>query len=175
MKVILYGLIIVFALACNTPKEKPKFTIDETRLKKRIEEVQQPAIVMENDEINAYIKQHALNMKTTGAGLRYQFLKTNPQEELIITKNEVKINYKVSLLTGAVCYSSEKDGPKTFLVDFDQVESGLHLAIKMMRKGERAIFILPAHLAHGLIGDGKKIPPKAALVYEVEVLAVKSL
>ena len=77
------------------------------------------------------------------------------------------------MLDGKLCYSSDKNGPKTFKVDFDNVETGIHQGIKLMREGEKAIFILPSHLAHGLTGDNDKIPPKASVYYEVEVLSVR--
>jgi FKBP-type peptidyl-prolyl cis-trans isomerase len=39
-----------------------------------------------------------------------------------------------------------------------------------MRKGEKAKFILPSHLAHGLVGDLQKIPPLSILVLDVELI-----
>jgi FKBP-type peptidyl-prolyl cis-trans isomerase FkpA len=42
-----------------------------------------------------------------------------------------------------------------------------------MHLHDKAIFILPAHLAFGLIGDRNKIPPKVAVVYEVEVISIQ--
>ena len=53
------------------------------------------------------------------------------------------------------------------------VESGLEEAVLKLRKNSSAILILPPHLAHGLIGDGNKIPPKAILVYKIKVIDIK--
>jgi FKBP-type peptidyl-prolyl cis-trans isomerase FkpA len=39
--------------------------------------------------------------------------------------------------------------------------------------GDKAILILPSHLAHGLVGDENKIPPKASVIYELELLSLK--
>jgi FKBP-type peptidyl-prolyl cis-trans isomerase len=36
-----------------------------------------------------------------------------------------------------------------------------------MRVGDSAFFVLPPHLAHGLIGDQKKIPRMAIISYNV--------
>jgi FKBP-type peptidyl-prolyl cis-trans isomerase FkpA len=33
--------------------------------------------------------------------------------------------------------------------------------------------ILPSHLAHGLLGDDNKIPPKASVIYELELLSLR--
>ncbi len=170
--ILLLGWILC---ACNPkqPEKKP-VQLDENKLKKRIEEVQKPGIVMENDQITAYINQHNLNMQTTGAGLRYLVLKAKPKARLIQTEDIVKVSYSISLLDGTLCYSSDKQGAKEFIVDHDHVETGLHQGIKLLHEGETALFILPSHLAHGLVGDNNKIPPKSAVVYTIEVIAVKS-
>ena len=53
------------------------------------------------------------------------------------------------------------------------VESGLEEGILLMKTGGKAKFILPPHLAYGLPGDGKKIPARAILVYDVELLSIQ--
>ena len=76
-------------------------------------------------------------------------------------------------MDGRVCYSSDSLGPKEFVVGADNVETGLHEGIQYLHVGDRATLILPSHLAHGLIGDESKIPPKASVIYELELLSVK--
>lgn len=169
---VLAALTVLLAACNNKPKQQP-VVIDSKKLKENIVNVNKPAVVMENDEINAWIKSHGYPMKTTGTGLRYYIHKENSKGRQVKLKDEVKVKYKVSLLDGTLCYSSEKKGPRTFLVGADQVESGLHEGVQLMREGEKAIFVLPSHLAFGLVGDRDKIPPKTAVVYEIEVTEVK--
>lgn len=168
----LYILFCLFCISCtDKPKQKP-IVVDYSKLKEDIIAVNKPAVVMENDEINAYIKAHNYDMKTTGTGLRYMFIKENAKTKKIESGDRIKVNYKVSLLDGTFCYSSDKKGPKEFTVGADMVESGIHEGVQLMHLHDKAIFILPAHLAFGLIGDRDKIPPKAAVVYVIEVTAV---
>lgn len=173
LKKIVQLLPVLLLAACGPEKKQAEAKLDESKLQKRIEEVQKPALAMENDEINAYIKSHGLNMQVTGAGLRYQVLKENKKGTPIVSKDIVKVDFKVSLLNGKLCYTSDSLGPREFIVDHDHIENGIHQGIKLLRSGEKALFILPSHLAHGLMGDENKIPPKAAVVYEIEVLSVK--
>jgi FKBP-type peptidyl-prolyl cis-trans isomerase len=42
----------------------------------------------------------------------------------------------------------------------------------MLREGDKARFILPPHIAHGLLGDENRIPPRSVIVYEVELLNI---
>ncbi len=59
------------------------------------------------------------------------------------------------------------------MVGKDNIESGLHEGILYLHVGDEATFILPSHLAHGLLGDNKRIPPKASVLYEIKLLSLK--
>ena len=66
-----------------------------------------------------------------------------------------------------------KGQPQEFIVALDDVEAGLHEGIQKLAIGDKAIFILPAHLAHGVSGDQSAIPPQSPLVYDIELIAKK--
>ncbi len=123
--------------------------------------------------IDAYISRRNWNMTFTKTGLGYQVYKKGDGPE-VKRGNTVSLEYTVSLLNGDICYSSDDDGPMTFRVGQGGVEAGLEEAVLMLRKGDRARLILPPFLGHGLIGDHNRIPPRAVLVYEVEVINVVS-
>src|SRR5438270_12615119 len=112
---LLASCILVLASCAEHPKKK-QIEINEAKLKEDVIKANKPAVVMEQDEINAYIKSHGYNMQSTGSGLRYLLIKKNEKGKKIDTKNEIKINYKVWLLDGTLCYSSDKNGPKIFVV-----------------------------------------------------------
>ena len=176
LKNIAYFLLLVtcylLPVSCtDKPKQKP-IVVNYNKLKEDIIQVNKPAVVMENDEINAYIKAHNYAVQTTGTGLRYLFITENPKEKKVENGNRIKVNFKVSLLDGTLCYTSATKGPKQFTVGSDNVESGIHEGVQLMHLHDKAIFILPAHLAFGLIGDRDKIPPKSAVVYQVEVISI---
>ncbi|MEO8762295.1 MAG: FKBP-type peptidyl-prolyl cis-trans isomerase [Bacteroidia bacterium] len=160
-------------ISCTDKPKKRPIVVNYTKLKEDIIQVNKPAVVMENDEINAYIKAHNYAMKTTGTGLRYLFVSENPKEKKVEKGNRIKVNFKVYLLDGTLCYSSATKGPKQFTVGSDNIESGIHEGVQLMHLHDKAIFILPAHLAFGLIGDRDKIPPKTAVVYDVEVISIE--
>jgi FKBP-type peptidyl-prolyl cis-trans isomerase len=83
------------------------------------------------------------------------------------------VAYKVFLLNGTECYSSDKDGLKEFRIGQDHVESGIHEMVQMMKTGDKVRFVLASARAHGLLGDGDKIPPRAPVLYEMELISLK--
>ncbi len=167
---ILFFSFLLCGFSCrhkNTPK-----TVTPETLKEPLIDANKKYVSQEADEIDDYAKRHKWEMKQTGTGLRYMIYKegTGAKAE---TGKYAKVNYKISLLNGTECYSSDNSGPKKFLIGQDNVESGLHEGILFMKVGDKAMFILPSHLAHGFQGDGNKIPPRSSVVYDIELLSLQ--
>jgi FKBP-type peptidyl-prolyl cis-trans isomerase len=76
---------------------------------------------------------------------------------------------KVRLLDGKLCYESDENFYEELKIDHNDRESGLNEALKLMKTGEKAKLILPNHLAHGLVGDLKSIPPLSILIVDLEL------
>lgn len=111
-------------------------------------------------------------MIETGTGLRYMKYEEG-DGDTARTGMYAKVNFTISLLDGTVCYSSDSTGSESFLIDRSQVESGLQEGIKYLRVGDKAKFIIPSHLAHGLVGDMDKIPPLETVVFDIHLLALE--
>ena len=171
---IIILISIVVASSCgDTHKRTAKNTnIQSKEFQDKLVDANKMYVRKESDEIDQYVKHRAWEMTTTGTGLRYMITKKGTGAAAVINKY-AKVNYKISLLDGTVCYSSDSTGAKTFLIGEDNVESGLHEGIQLLHVGDKAVFILPSHLAHGLIGDESKIPPKASVIYDIELLSIK--
>jgi gliding motility-associated peptidyl-prolyl isomerase len=160
-------LLLSLIISCRE-NTKPANQINQQQLQEPLIRINKRLMQKESSEINAYILRKKLQMKQSGTGLRYQILNQG-SGDFVKSGMLVTVNYSVALLDGTPCYSSDSSGPRTFRVDQDQIESGLHEGIKLMKKGEKAKFILPSHLAFGLVGDDNKIPGRATVVYEIEL------
>lgn len=171
--VILYLLIFVLYSCKNNDKIKPDQVVRHKVVQKNIneplEEANRNLLIQEAGKIDDYIENNELDVVKTGTGLRYH-IHNQGDGKFIKEGDIVTLEYEVRLLNGNLIYSSEKDGNKTFLVGRGGVESGLEEAILKLRKNSVATLILPAHLAHGLTGDGNRIPSRATLVYRLKVV-----
>jgi len=123
----------------------------------------------EDDDIRSFIKRYGWEMNETGTGLRIMVYQQGVGD-LIKPGQRVIITYQVFNLSGDIIYDKHYIGEKAFICGKGGVESGIEEAILLMNKGAKAKIILPSHLAFGLPGDGNKIPPKATLVYDIEVI-----
>jgi FKBP-type peptidyl-prolyl cis-trans isomerase len=167
-------MVIVFLfLSCdNVKNRKDSPVIDEKQLELSLEEMNRKMLQYESELIDNYVEKNNLNVIKTGTGLRYQLVEEG-DGDLIKKGDIVTLQYELRLLSGELLYSSDNEGNKTFLVSRGGVESGLEEAVLKFRMNSEAILILPPHLAHGLIGDGNRIPPKAILVYSIKVVDIK--
>jgi FKBP-type peptidyl-prolyl cis-trans isomerase len=126
----------------------------------------------EDQQIEDFISRYNWKMIKTGTGLRYLIYKKGKGEKAGKGKIAV-IGYTLRFLNGNLCYSSDKEGLKEFKIGYGNVESGIEEGILLMHVGDRAKFIVPSHLAFGLLGDQNKIPQQATLVYDIELVKLK--
>lgn len=107
---------------------------------------------------------------TTASGLQYEVL-TEGSGEKPTAQSTVRTHYHGSLIDGTVFDSSVQRGqPAEFPVG--GVIAGWTEALQMMTVGSKWKLTLPHGLAYGEQGAGADIPPFAALVFEVELLAI---
>ena len=88
---------------------------------------------------------------------------------------KVELHYTGKLTDGSVFDSSVKRGqPFSFTLGQGQVIKGWEEGILGMRVGEKRILTIPPDLGYGARGAGSAIPPNATLVFEVELLDVRT-
>jgi len=94
--------------------------------------------------------------------------------------DEVLVHYEGRLLDGTVFDTSRKqsaDGssgaPLHFRVGLGQVIKGWDEALLNMRAGDKRTLIIPYWLGYGIPGRPPRIPPRATLVFEVELLEIR--
>ena len=106
----------------------------------------------------------------TDSGLRYTVLSKGNGDSP--NKGElVKVHYKGQLLDETVFDSSYKrNEPIEFKVGIGQVIPGWDEGIMLLKKGDKARFVIPSNLAYGESGAGGVIPPNSTLIFEIELL-----
>jgi FKBP-type peptidyl-prolyl cis-trans isomerase FkpA len=124
-------------------------------------------------EANAFVEKAAKEKGAvkTASGLIYLAQKEGSGSSPAAS-DKVKVHYNGTLVNGVVFDSSYKRG--------QPIEFPLNGVIKcwteglqMMKPGGKARLICPPEIAYGDRGAGGAIPPKATLVFDVELLEVK--
>ncbi|PLW95908.1 MAG: hypothetical protein C0591_10125 [Marinilabiliales bacterium] len=127
---------------------------------------------MESEELelrSAYLLENYPDAEPSESGLFFISEKkgTGSKPE---TGQKVKVHYTGMFLDGTKFDSSVDRGqPFEFTLGQKQVISGWDEGIAMMRKGGKAILVIPSDIAYGPSGRGS-IPPFSTLVFEVELI-----
>jgi FKBP-type peptidyl-prolyl cis-trans isomerase FklB len=145
----------------------------EEEHKKQQEQMQQMAETnkKEGDAFLAENKTKA-GVVTLASGLQYKILSegTGPKPA---AGDSVVCNYKGTLLDGTEFDNSAKHGgPQTFPVA--QVIKGWSEALQLMPVGSKWELFVPSDLAYGQRGAGGGIAPNSTLIFEVELVSIKS-
>lgn len=103
---------------------------------------------------------------TTPSGLQYQVLQEGKGRQPGAT-DMVRVNYAGSLVDG-----HEFDRGEGIEFPLDRVIPGWTEGLQLMKEGGKTRFFIPSDLAYGERGAGGAIPPNAALIFEVDLIAV---
>jgi FKBP-type peptidyl-prolyl cis-trans isomerase len=173
LNLIIYFLTGFALISCRDNKDTgTKRILTQEQVTEKLLEGNKAAIEFENEQINKYILLNGWNMTKTETGLRYQVIEKGEGEKTAVGKR-VQFEYEVKLLSGETIYSSEKTGLKEFPLGSGGVESGLEEGMLLLNVGDKARFIIPSYLAHGLSGDQDQIPSKSTLIYTVKLIDLK--
>lgn len=108
---------------------------------------------------------------TLASGLQYQVIKEGNGKKPSAT-DQVECHYEGTLINGQVFDSSYQRG-QTATFGLNQVIAGWTEGLQLMQEGAKYRFFIPYQLAYGERGAGQSIPPYAALIFDVELVAVK--
>ncbi|MEI6887730.1 MAG: FKBP-type peptidyl-prolyl cis-trans isomerase [Bacteroidales bacterium] len=166
----LCAIAFSFLLLSCEPETRHARSTDHIRMMdEKLISYNRQAVQSESNEIEDYIVRHRWKMLKTSTGLRYNIYKAGNGKK-IIKGAEVRLRYKLFLMNGGELYNSETDGIRIIYPGASEGETGLQEALLLMRQGDCAKLIVPSHLAFGLLGDLKRIPASATLVYDIESL-----
>ena len=168
---VLFLLLMIF-ISCNEQPQPVNSTRHLGMISDSLVNYNRGVVLTEDQQIDDFIARYGWKMIKTGTGLRYLIFKKGTGAEAKKGKVAV-IRYTLHFLNGSLCYSSDENGPKEFKIGYGGVESGIEEGILLMHVGDRAKFIVPSHLAFGLLGDQNKIPQNATLVYDIELVKIK--
>ncbi len=155
-------------MACTNKKDSGKKLIT----KEMLLNMNRDLISAESKLIQKHLEDDKIEMQQTKSGLWYQILNDSIGD--IARKGQmIHLIYKIEMLNGTLCYSSDQNGIWSFEVGKGNVESGMQEAVNMLSVGDSAQLIMPPHLAHGIAGDGDRIPGRTILKYNIKVMLIE--
>jgi FKBP-type peptidyl-prolyl cis-trans isomerase len=126
----------------------------------------------EKKSIENYLTANNLTAAPQASGLYYIEIKEGKGKNPVNGQN-VKVHYTGKLLDGTVFDSSIGKDPMGFVFGGGMIP-GFTEGISLMKKGGKAILLIPSYLGYGEnAAGGGKIPPYSPLLFEVELLSIE--
>ena len=158
-------VLLLTSGACKDRKagqENPRLTPEQ------MVEINRELVIREQERISSYLDRKEIDATLSDRGVWYSIL--NPADGPTLAEGDrVSLEYTCSLLDGTLCYDSSVDGEMEVVVGRSDIPSGLDSGLRLLARGSEALLIIPSNLAYGLVGDGKRIPSRSALVYYLKV------
>ncbi len=128
---------------------------------------------------NERIQERIPAMVTLPSGLKYEIIKEAQQDTQAVAKNEIAEVHYTGWLDEAgqqgKKFDSSRDRGQSFrfVVDGGMVIKGWDLGVEGMKVGEVRRLYIPFELGYGTRGAGNVIPPRANLIFDVELLSIQ--
>jgi FKBP-type peptidyl-prolyl cis-trans isomerase FkpA len=165
IRLLALALLLQISFSCNSNREKSDAS--SVPGKREMTDLNRYFVQKDRERIESYIERKELKMTESRSGLWY-LIRMEGSGNYYSDNDRIIMEYDCSLLDGTICYSSKDLGPKEIILGRSKIEAGLSQGLRMLKPGGEAIFIIPPFLAYGLTGDGKKIPAKSVIVYNVK-------
>lgn len=166
------GSEMTFYISLLSIKSKDVYEQEQLELQKQKNALLE---IQRNDEANnraLYLKTNNITTKPDPSGLIY-VEKVKGSGNQAMPGSMVSVHYKGMLVDGTLFDSSyDRNQPIEFKMGGGQVIPGFEEGISKMRKGGKALLVIPSEIGYGE-QELANIPAFSTLVYEVELVEVK--
>jgi len=110
----------------------------------------------------------------TGIGMHYYYLHRGDSTGYLPKNGDmVRLRYGLYYILGDTIYTPGELGIRDYRVDKEEYFMGFREAVKLLRKGDKAVFLVPSYAGYGLLGDGDRVPGNTPLKMTLEILDIQ--
>ncbi len=167
--------VLITLVACKSPEARRPISAKSGSF---IDQSVERNIDLNNRERAAFealiASDSSANYIASNSGFWYAY-KTKAADSLITPQfgDKVIFEYTVSDINNAVIYSKGDLKQQTYIMDKQELFTGLREGLKLMREGETATFLFPSQKAYGYYGDENKIGTNVPIICQVTLLDIQ--
>jgi gliding motility-associated peptidyl-prolyl isomerase len=171
MKYITLLIIVLTLSSCKTPEARKPESVQSGSFYKESAERNKKLNARERTKIEALMAQNPeYDYVASNSGFWYRY-HTKVEMDTITPRfgDVVHFNYDVKDLNGQSIYSEKELGDQTYIMDQQEIFTGLREGLKLMKPTETITFLFPSQKAYGYYGDKNRIGTNIPLIVKVTV------
>lgn len=171
MRVVFFIFMILALTNCKGPEPRRPVEVKSGSFFTESVERNKALLAEEEKIIQKIIEQDTINDYVASPnGFWYYFESKNDTASYSPRANDqILFSYNLISLENDTIYSAEELGPTSYVVDKEQLFTGLQNAVKLLKINERATFLFPSLQTYGYHGDGDKIGPRTPVKSTIEL------
>lgn len=173
IKNIVYLFIFLIISSCSKPEpRKPivrktgSFLDESVKRNITINKLEEDMLerVMQKDSLHHYINSEN--------GFWYYYQVKDTLDHKSPEKGDIALfAYEVKNLKGDIIFSKEEIGKIQYNIGKQEMLSGLHDGVQLMKEGEVVTFLFPSYKAYGYSGN-ERVRPNEPLIFTVELIKI---
>lgn len=171
---LLLGMNLV---TCCSKKQEPRRPVSQSSGEFMKESVERNKKLNQSEEkliADIINKDTASNYIASQKGFWYFYNVKNDSITAKPIKGDIAFfDYEVKDISGKIIYSQAELKTQQYVVDKQNIMSGMRDGIKLMQKGEQVTFLFPSQMAYGYHGDNKKIGTNVPLICTLTLNEIK--
>ena len=173
MKLLKFITIVLF-FSCS--ENEPRYAVNHNKKSIENPSILKNIISEQNQKIDKYLSKNPdKNYINSKRGFWYFYIKKNDSNDKSPEFGDsIIFDYSITDLNNNIIYDYETIGEQNYIMEKQQIITGIREALKILKKGEIATFILPSYIAYGMYGDLNKIPPNTAIICTIKVKSINS-
>ena len=173
---ILIFLLFINFLGCKNSQPSARQPIRHNRQGVDMQSVEKNRNLNQREEnyIKQMIAKDSLHTYIdSGHGFWFYYVKQNKKDTVFPKEGDkVLLQYEIRDLSNQLIYTFEEIGQKKYWVDHENYFRGFRAAVKLLKKGEEAVFLFPSGAAYGYHGDEKKIGTNIPLKVQLKIIEI---
>jgi gliding motility-associated peptidyl-prolyl isomerase len=175
MNKLLILLMIFLAASCKSPDARRPISVKSGSFIDASVERNKKLNAKEQLQIQNIIKKQKDNEYIASQSGFWYYYNTKIENDTLqkpVFGDLVSYNYNIKTLNGNVLYTTDEIKTRTYIIDKEELFTGLREGLKLMKTGETVTFLFPSQKAYGYYGDENKIGSNTPLMCKVTLNSI---
>lgn len=176
MKNLALIIFVLIAYSCSNPEARKPIVrktgsfINESIERNKVLNTAENSLLlkkMQMDSIHEYVN--------SSNGFWYYYENKIDEDTYLPQRgDEVFYSHEIRRIDDSILYTMDELGSRSYLVDKEELITGLQDGIKLMKEGEVVNFLFPSYKAFGYTGNDR-VAPNEPLIYKVQLIKINKL